>query len=443
MADGTIIIDTRLDTDGAEKGISSLKSGFGKLGDIGATALKATAVAMAAVATGIATLGTMAIKTYADFEQLEGGVQTLFKGSSEAVLQNAQNAFKTAGLSANQYMDTVTSFSASLLQGLGGDTEKAAKIADMAVTDMADNANKMGTSIEMIQNAYQGFAKDNFTMLDNLKLGYGGTAGEMARLINDSGVMGESFKATAENVKDIPFDKMAEAIHQVQTEMGITGTTAIEASETITGSWNSTKAAFSTLLGYLASGNEELINSSLEAVTKSAGDFANNIMKILPNVLNGVINMLQSLITTLLSKIPGIFDKILPVIIQGAEKIVEGILTILPELIPIVLNTLTQLIDSIMTLLPTLLEMGIQVIVQLALGIAQALPTLIPTIIDVLMQMIQIFYDNIPLIIDAGLQLLMRTCKRNNWCNTSFGSSIAEDYRKYGKCTSARNSFNY
>ena len=154
----------------------------------------AAAAGFAAATTAVAAFGVSSIKSYAEYEQLVGGVDTLFKQSSNTIQQYAQNAYKTAGLSANAYMSTITSFSASLLQGLGGDTKKAAEIGNMAVTDMADNANKMGTSIESIQDAYQGFAKDNYTMLDNLKLGYGGTAGEMARLINDSGVLGDSMK---------------------------------------------------------------------------------------------------------------------------------------------------------------------------------------------------------------------------------------------------------
>ena len=168
--------------------------------------------------------------------ELVGGVETLFGESSDAVLEYANEAYKTAGISANQYMEQVTGFSATLLQGLEGDTARAAEVADIAVKDMADNANKMGTSLSSIQNAYQGFAKDNYTMLDNLKLGYGGTASEMARLLNDSGVLGDSIEVTAQTVKDVPFDKVIEGIHVIQQNIGITGTTTKEAMETISGS---------------------------------------------------------------------------------------------------------------------------------------------------------------------------------------------------------------
>ena len=179
---------------------------------------------MTAAASGVAFLTKSSLEQYAEYEQLVGGVETLFKQSADIVQQYADNAYKTAGMSSNEYMDTVTSFSASLLQGLGGDTAKAAEVANQAITDMSDNANKMGTSMQMIQNAYQGFAKQNYTMLDNLKLGYGGTQEEMARLINDSGVLGDAFVATANNINEVSFDKIIEAIHVVQTNMGVTGT---------------------------------------------------------------------------------------------------------------------------------------------------------------------------------------------------------------------------
>lgn len=233
-------------------------SEFGRRSDAAWASFAANSKAALAVAgAGIVGALTYAVKQYADYEQLIGGVQTLFKDNANAVIGFAKDAYKTAQLSANRYMETVTSFSASLLQGLNGDTAKAAKIANMAIIDMADNANKMGTSMESIQYAYQGFAKDNYTMLDNLKLGYGGTQSEMARLINDSGVMGTAFKATANNVSSIPFDKMIEAIHTIQERMGIAGTSAKEASQTISGSWNAAKSAFENYVTALGDPNAD------------------------------------------------------------------------------------------------------------------------------------------------------------------------------------------
>ncbi|WP_373761261.1 hypothetical protein [Jeotgalibaca porci] len=221
-----------------------------------------------------------AIKSFADLEQVVGGIEKLFGNSANAVIRNSESAYKRAGVSGVDYMEQVTSFSATLLAGLEGDTVKAAEYADKAIVDMSDNAATFGTSIGDIQNAYQGFAKDNYTMLDNLKLGFGGTAGEMARLVNESGVMGDSFEATAENVKDIPFDQLIEAIHVVQTEMGITGTTAKEASETVSGSFDAMKAAFQNLAAGFGDSNAD-IELLMQNLWETVQTFASNINGVL------------------------------------------------------------------------------------------------------------------------------------------------------------------
>lgn len=258
------------EADKASQSVNSALSGIGNglqtVGDKIAGAGKALTVG---ITVPIVTAITASIKEYAKLEQSIGGVETMFKSSSATVIRNSETAYKRAGVSANGYMEQITSFSARLLQGLGGDTERAAEIADMAMVDMSDNANKFGTDISMIQNAYQGFAKANFTMLDNLKLGYGGTASEMARLINDTGVMGKEFVATAENVKDIPFDALIEAIHKVQEEMGVAGTTAYEASTTISGSFGMVKSAFQDFLAGLGNKDanmKQLTDNLVEAV---------------------------------------------------------------------------------------------------------------------------------------------------------------------------------
>ncbi len=231
----------------------------------------------------IVNIGKQAISNYASYEQLIGGVETLFKESSKLVSDYANNAYKTAGLSANNYMETVTSFSASLLQGLGGNTKKAAEIANLAITDMSDNANKMGTDMSSIQNAYQGFAKQNYTMLDNLKLGYGGTQAEMIRLINDSGVLKKKIK----DLDKVSFDTIIQAIHKVQDSMGITGTTALEASTTIEGSINSMKSAWSNLLTGIASENvntEDLVKN----FTDSVKTVAKNLLPVVKTTIKGI-----------------------------------------------------------------------------------------------------------------------------------------------------------
>lgn len=279
--------------DGVKKELGSIegeaKKAGGGLEAMGKKASLVFAASGLAMAAGIG----MAIKSFANYEQLVGGVETLFKDSSAKVLEYANNAYKTAGLSANKYMETVTSFSASLLQGLGGDTKKATEYANMAVTDMSDNANKMGTNIGMIQDAYQGFAKDNYTMLDNLKLGYGGTAGEMARLVNESGVLGDSFEATAENVKDIPFDQLVQAIHKTQEEMGIAGTTAKEASETISGSWSAVKASFENVLTGVEGSGQALSETMLNLF----GQLAEKVPPIVATMVSGMFEAVKQAIT--------------------------------------------------------------------------------------------------------------------------------------------------
>lgn len=246
-------------------------------------------------------ISSEAISAYSQYEQMVGGVETLFAGAEDIVLENAENAFKTAGVSANNYMQTVTSFSATLLQGLDGDTEKAASIADQALIDMADNANKMGTAMGSIQYAYQGFAKQNYTMLDNLKLGYGGSQAEMARLINDSGVLNGQMVATAKNVKEIPFDKVIEAIHVIQTNLGITGTTANEAESTIEGSLNKLKASWENALVEIAQplddfaqGGLTVLNDNVDEIKEALVDTMEEIKPLLDEGLEKAKNWIES-----------------------------------------------------------------------------------------------------------------------------------------------------
>lgn len=265
----------------AQKAKGKISQAFEGIGKAAVTCGKIVAVGTAAGAAAFGALFKASIGEYAEYEQLVGGIETLFKDSKRRVMDYANQAYKTAGLSANEYMSTVTSFSASLLQGLDGDTEKAAELANMAITDMSDNANKMGTSMKSIQDAYQGFAKQNYTMLDNLKLGYGGTQAEMARLINDSGVLGDAITVTAETVNQVPFNKIIEAIHVVQTEMDITGTTAKEASTTISGSFASFKATWKNLLAGLT--NKDADMAALFGNFTAAGETVlKNVLALLP-----------------------------------------------------------------------------------------------------------------------------------------------------------------
>lgn len=290
-------------------------SGFGdKLKSGLATAAKVGAAGLAVATTAVGALSKQALDGYASFEQLSGGVETLFKDSADVVMEYANNAYKTAGLSANQYMETVTSFSASLLQSLDGDTKKAAEAADMAITDMSDNANKMGTAIDSIQTAYQGFAKQNFTMLDNLKLGYGGTKEEMQRLLDKA----NEINAKQGIITDYQIGSYADivnAIHVVQSEMGITGTTAAEASTTIEGSVASAKSAWENLVAGLGNENADLGQLTANLVN-SVETAAENIIPRIAKIISGLGEAAKSLI----GQVPGL----------------QGVLSVIQSMIPVI-----------------------------------------------------------------------------------------------------------
>lgn len=349
-------------------------------------------------------LGKQAISSFADYEQLIGGVETLFKESSGTVENYANNAYKTAGLSANEYMETVTSFSASLLQSLNGDTEQSAKVADMAITDMADNANKMGTSMESIQNAYQGFAKQNYTMLDNLKLGYGGTKSEMERLLADAtAISGVEYDIS--NLSDV-----YEAIHIIQGELGITGTTSKEASETIQGSLASMKSAWQNLLTGIADENADfdlLINNFIDSILT----VADNIMPLIPTVIQGIgvlaYQLISELVPQIAGAIPQLINDTLPNIIQALDLAISSILSVLPQIVDAISNMSPQILTAITQMLPLLIDAGVQIILSLAQGLAQSLPTLIPVIIDAILTIVDNLISNIDLIIDTGIQLII------------------------------------
>lgn len=397
MADGRIIIDTKIDSSGAEKDIKSLSSKLGSLAKTGATAI---AELVAAASTAVATLVGLSVKQYAEFEQLVGGVETLFKDSSDLVRRYADNAFKSAGMSANAYMNTITGFAASLLQGLGGDTKKAAEIGNMAVTDMADNANKMGTAIENIQNAYQGFAKQNYTMLDNLKLGYGGTKTEMERLLEDA----EKLTGIEYNISN--FSDIIEAIHVIQTEMGITGTTAEEASTTIEGSFNSMKSAWTNVLTGMsddAADFDTLVGNLVDSIRT----FGDNILPRIKIAINGVTELFNSLV----QELPSLVNSILPELVNSGIDVIKnltsGIQSGLPLLINTALDIVMSLIDGIVEILPMLLEVGLQALITLGQGIAENLPALIPTIIDLIISMCDMIIENLPLIVGVAIDIIL------------------------------------
>lgn len=322
---------------------------------VGAAAIVAVGAASAAA---VGKLAKDAVAAYADYEQLSGGVAKLFAKDGATVMEYANDAYKTAGLSANQYMESVTGFSASLISGVGGDTAKAAQLANVAISDMSDNANTYGTDMDSIQRTYQGFAKSQFGMLDNLKLGYGGSASEMARLINDSGVLGDTM-VDAASVSTVSMDKIIEAVHATQVEMKIAGTTANEAASTISGSLASTKAAWTNTLAAFASGDDNAISEAMTGLVESAGNFVANISTILPDVLKGIV----TLVSTLIPKIPPILADLLPAFITGVVSVIEGLVDAIPDLIKVLVKVIPDLVDglvdvflSIVDALPEILE---------------------------------------------------------------------------------------
>lgn len=356
----------------------------------------------------------------AALEQSIGGVETLFKDSADQVIAAADQAYRTAGVSANKYMEQVTSFSATLLQGLGGDTAAAAQYADKAIVQMSDNANKMGTDISSIQMAYQGFAKDNYTMLDNLKLGYGGTQAEMARLINDSGVLGDSIEVTAETVNDVPFDKIIDAIGVIQDDLGITGTTAQEAATTLSGSFASMQAAAQNVLANLTLGRD--LGPALDGLAQTVSTFlVGNLLPAIWNILSALpgalVSFVQSLGAQLVVALQGTFPQLaaglsagLPQLMQtGAamvQNLVQGVTTTLPAMLQAGTQTVTTAIQGLSQQLPSVLASGAQIVTSIVGGIAQMLPSIAQSALEIVSSLLTMIVENLPQVISAGAQIL-------------------------------------
>lgn len=381
-------------------GGNSFSQGFAKVaGGVG----KVAAGALAAGTAAVIGFTKQAVSSFGEYEQLVGGVETLFKDSAGIVQEYADKAYQTAGLSANKYMETVTSFSASLLQSLGGDTAKAANVADMAIIDMSDNANKMGTSMESIQNAYQGFAKQNYTMLDNLKLGYGGTKTEMERLLADaSKLSGIEYDISS-------FSDVAEAIHVIQTEMGITGTTSAEAAETIQGSVGSIKAAWENLITAIGSGDD--LEPYIDNVVNTALTAVGNLAPTIQQSLQGIGELAKGLAPIITQQLPELVSSLLPPLLDAATSLVDGLVQALPSILQTLVALLPGVVENICSILidnlPMLLDVALQMIVELANGIAQALPTLIPQIVELVISIVDTLLNNIDMLIDAAINLVM------------------------------------
>lgn len=343
------------------------------------------------------------VSSYADFEQLEGGVKKLFGKDYQTVMRNAQDAFKTAGMSANQYMETVTGFSASLINSLGGDTEQAARLADIAIRDMSDNANTFGTDIQSIQNAYQGFAKGQFTMLDNLKLGYGGTKTEMERLVKDAESLNSTFKAQRYSNGELAlsFSDIVAAIDIVQNSMNITGTTAREASGTISGSIQTMKSAVDNFVTGVGSADAD-IDQLLGNIIDAFDDCVDNILPIVERIVDKVPQIIEKVIPILKSKAPQLVQTAMDLF----QALLDGFIQMLPTITPIAVEIITRLVNSIVQNLPAIIDAGIQLIIALINGLAQALPDLVSQIPVILGHLISAIVSNLPQIVQAGANII-------------------------------------
>ncbi len=394
---------------GGQKALSFgdlVKSNLASEAIIGGVKLMASAIKEAAEE--LVDLSKQAIQGFAEQEQLIGGVDTLFKTSSKQVQQYANEAYKTAGLSANKYMETVTGFSASLLQSLGGDTARAAAYADRAVTDMSDNANKMGTDMASIQYAYQGFAKQNYTMLDNLKLGYGGTKTEMERLIADASAMtAEQEKLNvAVDAGDLSFGNIVNAISVMQEHLGIAGTTAEEAEKTIEGSAKAMKSAWQNLVTGMANENLDL-SALIENFVESVQTFLDdNLIPRIQTMLPRMVEALTQLIGAMTPYIAPALQLLLPVIVQGISALVSGIVQALPAVVSAISDVIPMIVDQLVTLLPQITASGVEIISALVSGIGENLPALIPAAVDAIIEVASTLVANVDKIILAGGDLM-------------------------------------
>lgn len=396
-------------------------SGFSKKLEAVSSAAKKSAAAIKAALNGIKEIAKSAVENYAEYEQLAGGVETLFKDSSDAVQEYAAKAYKTAGLSANEYMETVTGFSASLLQSLGNDTEKAAAVADKAITDMADNANKMGTPMESIQNAYQGFAKDNYAMLDNLKLGYGGTKEEMQRLLEDA----EKFSGIKYDISS--YADIVEAIHVIQGELEIsgrtaeeaaeiqkrtgrevleqTGTTAKEAATTVQGSLTSVKAAWQNLLTGIADENADF-GTLIDSFAESAATALDNLLPRVQTSLEGIGELVTELSPVIAEAIPELVSDVLPSVVQAAADLVATLVNALADNGGTIADTALDILDMLVNALTDnvydITDGAIAIITTLVNSISARLPDLIPAAVEIVRQVAYAIVDNLDEIYESA-----------------------------------------
>lgn len=405
MADGSVTIDTKLDNDGFKKGLGSLEGVASKFGAGLKTVFAAGTAAIATTTAGLAALTKAAVTSYASLEQNIGGIETLFEDLADDVEDNAKKAYKTAGLSANEYYETAMSFAASLNQSLvrtDGNIRRSAELTDMAIVDMSDNANKMGTSMESIRTAYAGFAKQNYTLLDNLKLGYGGTKAEMERLLKDAEKI-SGVKYDISNLSDV-----YQAIHVIQGELGITGTTAKEAEATISGSIASLKASWDNFLN--GSGDLGAVMDNVQNVIQNVITAAG---KLMPQIIDSLVKGIPDIVKTakeIITKLKEGFVKNSKQILEAAKTIiqtlVEGMTEVLPDLAPVLVGMIADIGMMLLDQLPLIIDCGIKIIIGLIEGITEAIPRLLEMLPDILQRLVDTIVQNLPLLVEAGIKLL-------------------------------------
>lgn len=390
-----------LDSSEYEDGLNKAERDAGgttsKLASGAKAVAKGFAVAGAAAATAVGVMTKSAVSGYAEFEQLEGGIQTLFGKAAPEVMANASKAFQSAGMSANKYMETSINSAAALINSLGGDQAKAAKLMDMSIIDMSDNVNKMGTDMEAVQNAYRGFSRGNFTMLDNLALGFSGTKQGMQELLDK-----------AEQISGVKYDigsyaDIVQAIHVVQQEMGVSGTTAQEASDTITGSMAAVKAAWENLVTGFANPEadlDQLINNVVDNAEVAFG----NMIPIIEKAINGIASFVEKAAPILTEKLPGFIDSIVPGLLAAGSQLLMTIVQVLPGAVLTIFKSLTQ---TILDNLPQLIETAFNAVVEFANGLTEALPEMVPAIVEIITTIATTLLDNIDVLIEAALQLVI------------------------------------
>ena len=433
----SLTLDKKNYEDGLNQAESQANNSGSKIGGIFKALGVATVAGLGASAVAVGKVLTDSVTAYAEYEQLVGGVQKLYgtagmsveeyaksvgksvddvKGkydelttAQDLVMKNAANAYRTAGMSTSQYMEQATSLSASLINSLGGDTVKAAEQTDVAMRAIADNYNTFGGDMQMIQGAFQGFAKQNYTMLDNLKLGYGGTKTEMERLIADANDWAEANGKAADLSID-SFSDVVTAIDYIQQKQQIAGTTAREASTTISGSLGMVKAAWQNLLTGMADDNAdfgELVGNLVDSATTFGENIIPRVQQAITGAATAVTQLLQEIVPQIVQEIPPLLSETLPMLISALTSVVQSVIQILPQLMPIVVDAIMQIVDGIITLLPEFLNAGIQMLISLIQGITDALPQLIAMLPTIMQQIADVIIQNLPTIIQAGLQLLI------------------------------------